>query len=385
MTFARNATLAPALAVALFALGAATEARSGPIDTLQPGQWYEVPNSRMDQVLPSPIPPGYSGPKAVMEAWSGGAYDTRRDRLIVWGGGHGDYGGNEIYTFDMNTLQWSRVWGPSAGIPDPGATCVDTYSDGNPVSRHTYDGVEYLPSQDRFWINGGSRYCGSGSAGRDTWAFDFAGSRWERKADLPVCDGCAYLEAVSGYDPTTGHVFLAEAGQRLAEYDPAGDSWTWRGDNAVGSSKSGVFDWKRRKFLALGSGTVYMFDLSQSGTSTRQTLSTTGDTGILSGRYPGLVYDPVSDRIVAWNGGADVYTLNLDTLVWTRHGTTGSVVPTAAQSAGTYGRFQYVPSKNVFVAVNAIDGDVYIYRLSPGGGAPPDSIPPSPPGSVRAR
>jgi hypothetical protein len=28
------------------------------------------------------------------------------------------------------------------------------------------------------------------------------------------------------------------------------------------------------------------------------------------------VYDPVSDRFVAWGGGAEVYTLDLDTLTW---------------------------------------------------------------------
>jgi hypothetical protein len=38
-----------------------------------------------------------------MAAWGGGAHDTKRDRLIVWGGGHGDYGGNELYAFDVNT------------------------------------------------------------------------------------------------------------------------------------------------------------------------------------------------------------------------------------------------------------------------------------------
>jgi hypothetical protein len=47
------------------------------------------------------------------------------------------------------------------------------------------------------------------------------------------------------------------------------------------------------------------------------------------------------------------------------------VIPTSGASAGTYGRFRYVPSKNVFVVVNDIDEDVYIYRLSAGGTPPP--------------
>jgi hypothetical protein len=52
---------------------------------------------------------------------------------------------------------------------------------------------------------------------------------------------------------------------------------------------------------------------------------------------------------------------------------------------GTYGRFQYVPSKNAFVVVSSIDQDVYIRKLSAGSGAPSDSIPPSVPASFRPR
>jgi hypothetical protein len=346
-------------------------AAAGPIEDLQPGAWYMVPNSHLSTVLPNPIPPGLSGPGAIIGAWSGGAYDTQRDRLLVWGGGHGDYGGNEIYAFSMNSLTWSRIWGPSANIPAPGGSAVDTYSDGNPVSRHTYDGLEYLPGTDQFWINGGSRYCGSGSAGRDTWVFDLSSNQWIRKANLPICDGCAYLEQATAYDPVTGHVWLVQPGIELMEYDPSANTWTSRGNTSIGYNKAGVLDWKRRKFVIVGDGVVYSYDIAASGTITRQTLSTTGATGIIGGRYPGLAYDPVSDRIVAWSGGSDVYTLNMDTLAWTRHTTTGTVTPTGAASAGTYGRFRYVPSKNVFVIVNGIDENVYVYRHSSGGGSTP--------------
>src|SRR5262249_55208648 len=72
------------------------------IDSLQAGQWFQVPNSNLSAVLPNPLPPG--NPVNIMAAWSGGAYDTTRDRLIIWGGGHADYAGNEIYVFDVNSL-----------------------------------------------------------------------------------------------------------------------------------------------------------------------------------------------------------------------------------------------------------------------------------------
>jgi len=59
-----------------------------------------------------------------MTAWSGGAFDTTRDRLVVWGGGHADYPGNELYVFDLGTLRWQRLTDPSptTAIGAPPAT-----------------------------------------------------------------------------------------------------------------------------------------------------------------------------------------------------------------------------------------------------------------------
>lgn len=358
---------------------------AGPIDNLQPGQWYEVPNSRLDAALPNPEPPGGTGPSAIVDAWSGGAYDTMRDRLLVWGGGHGDYGGNEVYAFDINALTWSRIWGPTnvSLIPwPPPSPCVNTYADGNPVSRHTYDGLVYLPEQDAFWINGGSRYCGSGGFGIDTWELDLADLRWQRKADRTYGGPAALL---TDYDPTSHHV-LVQAYNTFLEYDPLTDRWSRRGvyDPGLGNHRGAAYDFKRKKFVIVGGGEVSLYDLNQAGIVSLQKIATTGDTGICSAAFPGVVYDPVADRIVAWNGGADVYTLDLDSRVWTRHATTGAVIPTAQSGTGTHGRFQYIPSKNAYVAVNQIYEDVYFYKLSPGG-VLPDSIPPSPPGSLRSQ
>src|ERR1043165_5863805 len=70
---------------------------AGSLDSVPTGRWYQFPSSRMDAVQPSPLPAGYI--QAVMVAWSSGVYDTDRERLVVWGGGHSDYAGNEVYAF----------------------------------------------------------------------------------------------------------------------------------------------------------------------------------------------------------------------------------------------------------------------------------------------
>jgi hypothetical protein len=95
-----------------------------------------------------------------------------------------------------------------------------------------------------------------------------------------------------------------------------------------------------------------------------QPLSTTGGDPIVNAQGPGLVYDPVTDRIVGWAGGGDVYSLDLATRAWTRQAPTSSAVPGAAPHQGTYGKWQYIPSKNAFVAATRIDENVWLYRLS---------------------
>jgi hypothetical protein len=205
-----------------------------------------------------------------------------------------------------------------------------------------------------------------------------------QKARPPIST-FADLELVAAYDPITGHVFFSFPNNPMSEYNPVTNTWTVRGDQGPGYGRSAAaIDWKRRKMVVIGGGSVYSYTLNLTGTLVRQTLNTTGATEIINER-PGLEYDPVSDLLVAWDGGPYVYTLNLDTLTWTKvtPAQTNTVTPTAGASAGTYGRWRYIPSKNVFIGVNSIDQNVYIYKLSTGGGASP--TPPSPPTNLQVR
>lgn len=330
------------------------------IDDLQPGHWYEVPNSHIRDHVPVPSPPG--NPRSVIQAWSGGAYDTKRDRLIVWGGGHNDYGGNEIYVFDVNTLKWSRIWGPSQIEmiqAQKGGECVDTYADGNPVSRHTYNGLQYLPSLDKFWIHSGSRYCGGGSRGKDTWIFDFDSLMWERKSDSPD----SKLGEISGYDPVTGHVFVVER-RDILEYDPVVDTWTDRGDGYAPNYMTADVDPENRLLVAVGDGLVRVWDLNTWQYTASQ--PTTDGSAIVNSNAAGFVYDPVIKRFVGWIGGTDVYTLDVKTWTWEKHSpaATNTVTPTQPPEKGTYGRFRYIPSRNAYIVINNIDENVYIYKFS---------------------
>src|SRR5438093_5119875 len=56
----------------------------------------------------------------------------------------------------------------------------------------------------------------------------------------------------------------------------------------------------------------------------------------------------------------------MDTKKWTRHppAPTNKVIPGPADQWGTFGRFRYVASKNVLILCNAVNQNVFIYRLT---------------------
>lgn len=328
---------------------------------LKPGEWYEVPGSKMTSVAPNPTPDGDVA--AVMEAWSGGAYDIKRDQLLVWGGGHSDYAGNEVYAFDVKTLKWGRLTNPSSNTGGDEASGV--YPDGAPRARHTYNYIQYVPSIDRFCTLGGAGLYPSGQIGTNkTFCLDLDAKKWEQKANAISPN----IGAISGYDPATGKVWLQGTADSpdFSEWDPLANKWAKHIRLDMG-----WFDYSftaaigEGKMLAVGEGKAYQWDLSKPDAQPVE-LQTTGTAEIESANNPGLVYDPVSKRFVAWAGGLNVYTLDLSKKQWTKVAiaSTNKVTPSAADPRGTYGRFQYIPSKNAFIGVNRADGSVYLFKMN---------------------
>jgi hypothetical protein len=98
-------------------------------------------------------------PSKIILAWSGFAWDSNRGDLIIYGGGHANYTGNDVYRWHSSTLDWERAALPSEIKFDPvaGTLAVDG-PDHAPVAAHTYDNNVFLPIADRFLTFGGASY-----------------------------------------------------------------------------------------------------------------------------------------------------------------------------------------------------------------------------------
>jgi hypothetical protein len=335
---------------------------------IKPGHWHRVPNSRLRAVARSPLPPGTSGFGVLAE--SGGALDTRRRRLVVWGGGHADYSGNEIYAFSLDTLTWSMIWPgtPIEQIPT-GAANYNTYPDGNPSSRHTRDGLDYLPVLDQFLSCGGSVWKNGGND-RATWVFDFATDKWIKKTSPPDTQ---YTNVYSAYDPASGKVFVIRpqaadrSGTLVYSYDPVTNSWQRLNKSPYyGHRRTAAYDPNSKKLLLGGMGQIVAWDMNRPSAPGVTLHSGLG--GVLGRPGWGLEYDHNLDRFVVWAQGAQIFYIHPETVEIVEHALPkdSPAVPDTkgGGNTGPHGRFRVDPASGCYVAVNSVSDDVYLFRPS---------------------
>lgn len=344
--------------------------------------WTAVPGTDFQSIcagengFPSVL--GNSGCAAVTSGWSGGIFDTKRNRMIVFGGGHNDYFGNELYAFNVNSQTIERLTDP--GLPTASGCQEGIANNTQPNSRHTYDGIEYIASADKMFVFGGSLACAAGNFGSDTWTFDFGQNRWQRmnpSGTLPNGDA----GMLTAYDPVTGLLFLHDR-QYLYSYDVAADRYTRLSSSSagIGYTMAATIDVANRLFVIAGhdsvqgGGRVYTYDIGAGSNYSKRTLSTSGGGAVVNTSYPGLAYDTDTQKVVAWSASAgnSVYSLNSSSGQWSAMTFSGS--PTPVQN-GTHSRWRYSPDSGVFVLVNKMSDNVYLFKSSDAAVAKPN--PPS--------
>jgi hypothetical protein len=339
--------------------------------------WFQVPNSNLRRVCP-PNTSQYEFSGAcgtVVSAWNSAIADTKRNRLILWGGGHADYFGNELYTFSLQDLTMTRLNDPSPINTTP--ACVETLSDGKPNSRHTYDSLVYIAHADRMFSFGGSlNTCGF--FGDVTWTLDVGTLQWT-KMQPRGGNPRANPGVVADYDPITKKVYLDDL-SKFWNYDF--DTNTYRvlnTDAVIDYHMTGVVDPKLKMFFIMGAagsagGGLKAISLAPGSNFalsdwTGPASSTCGP--LLSAISPGLAYDPFEDRIVGWpDFGDEVYLFDPGTKTCAKRVFPGGPPDSSHQGSphttnGTNGRFRFFPDEGVFVLVNEAGNNVYLLRLTP--------------------
>ncbi|MGA8073429.1 MAG: kelch repeat-containing protein [Candidatus Acidiferrales bacterium] len=388
----RNGSLAGAVGFAALTItatlgarsGRGTEVRSLPAQSGGSGAtasipaalgWFEVPDSKLQAACP---PNDFHGTKyafasncsAVVRAWSGGIADTRRNRMILWGGGHSDYAGNEVYAFDLGALRLTRLNDPS-----PIAECAQATPDGRANARHTYGALAYIAHADRMFVFGGGSYCPRGNSSSDTWTLNLETLEWKRMD--PVHGGSPNGEnhgTISAYDPGTKLVYVWDRATGFWSYDYDRNSYKFLSSfTPLGLHANGVVDPKAELFLAFGDGQIWAVPIGPKGRHSPQDKSKAkGCEALARSSSPGLAYDPTLDRIVGWpDFGPTVYLYDPAANSCTAQ-TFAADAPedsahagSAHTSNGTFGRFQYFPSAGVIVLVNDYNINTHTLRLTP--------------------
>jgi hypothetical protein len=341
--------------------------------TLPADSWTSAPNSKLHDTCKTAAAYGdgvylVSGCSAMVTAWNGGALDTQRQKMIIWGGGHNDYGGNEVYAFNLKTFAWEQLTTPSKPPFNK-----DPLDDGKPVSRHTYDGVEFIAHRGTILGWGGSRST-DGNGTNLTWEFLPDTKTWTNLGPTPPPAPSPYDFGLA-YDPTSKKVLL-HGHSYLGAYDFASNQWSklldfgyppYSGKYDSWDTRVGAVDPARRLFVSLGGGSsvlVYDIDAGKVLSLAAPWNALDGGAAFLAKPAPGLDYDHATQQLVAWAGGAPQA---LDTSAsphkWSARSSTGA--PASAVGAGTYGRWRYAPRYNVFVLVNGAEDDVRFYKHTP--------------------
>jgi len=136
----------------------------GLIAALPEGEWTQASLNTYQSVwAPAELRPlfgvGNPDPSKIILAWSGFAWDPNRGDLLLYGGGHANYSGNDVYRWRGRTRQWERASLPSEIKQDDLGNweAVDGW-DAAPPSAHTYDTTSFFPHIDRAVMFGGASY-----------------------------------------------------------------------------------------------------------------------------------------------------------------------------------------------------------------------------------
>ncbi|MFK8015370.1 MAG: hypothetical protein AB8G17_08000 [Gammaproteobacteria bacterium] len=346
------------------------------LGALPEGEWY-LANANLfsDVWTPADQRPLKEGsnptPDKIIAAWSGFAWDSNRAQLILYGGGHATYSGNDVYLFKAASGLWERAALPSEIARNSlGEWESIDGVDAAPGSAHTYDNAMFLPQFDRYLNFGGAQWNSGGAYFRanDDGTFSLtgpyffdpsrasgdmvggtAGSHVQREGPFPEVLGgemwanrdihanatftgltpASHVNGTTAYSSEDGHDVVyfsarlfSTTGASLFKLDfrdlsdPTLDTVEFVGAFGSGPTArgAGAFDPARDIYARTGvpSQPIVYWDLSVPGPGNRDVVVTPIDLDgdfVMDSNY-GMDFDPVRRQFVLWDGGPTVRLLS---------------------------------------------------------------------------
>lgn len=371
---------------------------------IAPGTWGVLPNSVLNgsaAQLYGALSGWNTTNSNVLSPWSGGflntngiytsgAYDGSSVFIpgtffCLWGGGHVDYGGNEMYCYgplESSSPQWHC---PRAAT-NPPPFDVEYDGSGNPVSRHTYCSLVYLPTTNRMMAVGTPYRWTDAGGGPDCATFQFNMQNPATKQPWAQLAHPTMPCMVTAYDAKLGGVWgLSMITYSVFFYDVTTNSWMEGNDNFnVGYYYMGAdVDVNRGIFATFGGlyggGHGLWFYTTNNGVSNQYWVPNTTGTGpnmSETGACGSIAYDSFNDCFVVWPGGSNggtLYTLKAPAAnpyqggnpwTWTKISPSAGATPDLENPHGTFGRFRSVTSPIIsgYILLNSVTSSIYFYR-----------------------
>jgi hypothetical protein len=377
----------PAMLLVLLGVVASPAARAATINPtlqkivadMQPGVWAQIPNTSVAPVLEETekVLNGYtrgnSGPASVFYAWNGSAYDPKGMRWFFWGGGHQDYGGNEVYEFDFNTLAWTMLTKPYKLTPseDKTAFCPVPPQSSGPAATHNYGGLVYSTRSNSVWLWNNAfpyyqYYCVPPKQ-NEFWEFNPDSKTWTGYQSItPNASGAAILDA-NGDPMFIGKLgaWHVDAMQKTANQLHGGD------DEEINFPVAVVCDdfiWINN-YSSLEQVSPKNFQRAVIYSVTGRAPKPPGTSYVF-----GLQCDPANRRLVFWGGTGTVVLYNIPANTWSTLEASGAG-PTTGGSGGPETKWIYLAQLGVFAGYNNVKEGVWLIKLPSPSQLPAVSVP----------
>lgn len=352
----------------------------------QGGGWCEIRSPGKHPSISAVWPPNLddrtfmgNGPRSVLMDWNGAAFDQEDLLFYFMGGGHADYGGNEVYEFNLRNGHWTRLTDPSplsflSQYPDDDQVCWVPDLRSVPGAPHTYDGLQFSKKTRTIFLiadHAADGSCFDSRSGhlkgdprllltKDSGIFEFNPSRhkkrnglapltWRRLAipdgldlnfprSLELPDGTMIVgnkTSLYPFNPSNGVI-----GKRLWEEEDLGD---------------GLAEFHPMGLII----SLYHDTLIISNLETKDSKMVAAPHARLHGKS--LAVDNKGD-VFSWDGKERVLAIDMHTSEpeWTLYDWTGSGPPSGNKNV--YSKWQYISAYNVFVGLSFHTTGVWVYK-----------------------